>query len=56
LYTKEEIISSYPELEPYIKRDVTKDLKILEKWKNIFLDTTKDMQLKSFVEYNFGEI
>jgi hypothetical protein len=56
LYTKEEIISSYPELEPYIKRDVTQELKTLEKWKNIFLDRTKDMQLKSFIEYNFGEI
>ncbi len=56
LYTKEEIISSYPELEPYIKRDVTQDLKRLEKWKNIFLDRTKDMQLKSFIEYNFGEL
>ncbi len=56
LYTKEEIYEAYPELEPYIKRDISYNLKDLEKWKNIFLDKTKDIQLKSYVEYNFGEI
>ncbi len=56
LYTKEEISEAYPELELYIKRDISHDLVALEKWKRIFLDKTKDMQLKSYVEYNFGEI
>lgn len=56
LYTKEEIIDSYPELKPYILRDITVDLVILEKWRKIFLDRTKDLKLKSFVEYNYGEI
>lgn len=55
LYTKEEIIDTYPELKPYILRDISKDLKTLEDWKIKFLDRVKDMQLKLYIEYNFGE-
>lgn len=55
LYTKEEIIDAYPELKPYILRDVDETLDNLEKWKIIFLDRVKDLKLKSYKEYNFGE-
>ena len=56
LYTKEEIIDAYPELKPYIQRDITYSLETLEKYKIQLLDRTKDMQLKSYIEYNFGEL
>ncbi len=56
LYTKEEIIDAYPELKPYILRDVDYKLDTLEKWKIIFLDRVKNLKLKSYIEYNFGEI
>jgi len=55
LYTKEEISQVYPDLKPYINRDITKDLKELETWKIKFLDMTKNMKLKSNIEYKFGE-
>lgn len=56
LYTKEEIMDTYPELTPYILRDDSQNLIVLNQWKNHFLDLIKDMKLKSYIEYNFGEL
>ena len=50
LYTKEEINAYYPELEPFINRDINADINVLEKWKIKLLDTIKDYPLKSLVE------
>lgn len=55
LYTKEEISSTYPELEKFISRKYDGDLVTLEKWKNIFLDRVKGLTLKSEYEYKYGE-
>jgi hypothetical protein len=50
LYTKEEISLEYPELEKFINRKSEGDLVTLEKWKNIFINKVKDMNLKSEFE------
>jgi hypothetical protein len=55
LYTKEDIIEYYPDLKPYILRDISIDLYILEKYRIIFLDKVVDREMKSDVEYRYGE-
>ncbi len=51
LYTKEDIIDYYPELKPYILRDISSDLKNLEKAKIKLLNKFKKFELKTNIEY-----
>jgi hypothetical protein len=51
IYTKEEVSLSFPELHPYISRDVSQDLTVMELWKNEFVEQSKKIKLKTLIEY-----
>lgn len=55
-YTKEELKIEYPELSSFIDRDINSDMKILEKYKNIFLNKIENMKLKSYIEYKYQQL
>ena len=51
LYTKEDIIEMYPDLAPYINRDTSANLDVLEEYKIKLLDSVKNLKLKQLFEY-----
>ena len=47
-------MDKYPELVPYIKRDVGFSLGVLERYKTLLLDSIKELELKSLFEPKNG--